>query len=380
MSDDDNARTERRRGWLVVGGAAAAVAVLALAVALVRPGGDEPEGGFTTGPEVPATSRALVAVALTHLDVEPSFYESLDRPDLDFGKGTLGGHIRHGGDDMSSSDGLLVSVTPTTKSPPSCTEWVECVVTPTDQGKLTTIWQEEEPEEDPGFVAVTLQREDELAWVQQSDEAVTGDPRKQDLKVSVDEMIAIVEDPEFSLVTRQAAVDAGEKLSPWKGEKPASEPPAPDAKPWTLRVLAVIADEHVDRSTKFSESDFVEPRGPAGRGRGVHVEWGKTSYDVLVVEEPDHPDAIACPVDWECADGDGVTYAWKGHDGAILRDRGDFVVRVWVTDNETVMSKDEFFEYSLAGLDNLTTDERISLLMNPQLIRKGEEFRFWKDR
>lgn len=326
---------------------------------------------------MPATSRALVAVALTHLDVEPTFYESLDRPDLDFGKGTLGGHIRHGGDEVSNSNGLRVSVTPTTKPPHECTKGAECVVIPSDQGKLTVAWQEEQPEEDPGFVSVVLQRGDELAWVQQSDESITGDPRKQDLKVSVDEMIAIVEDPAFSLMTRQAAVDAGEKLSPWRGEEPSSDPPAPDAKPWTLRALAVIANEHVDRSTKFSASEFVEPRGPAGRGRGVHVEWGNTSYDVLVVEDPDLPDAIACPADWECADGDGVTYAWKGHDGAILRDRGDFVVRVWVTDNETVMSKDEFFEYSLAGLDSLTTDTRISLLMDPLLISKGKRFPFW---
>lgn len=379
MSDDEvRKRTGRARRRLAVGGAVAAVAVLCLAVALVRLGGDEPERKFTTGPKAPATSRALVAVALTHIDVEPTYFESLRRPDLDYGKGTLGGIIQDGRED-NWPDSLVVAATPEGRSP-RCGDALKCDVTQTGQGELTIGWVLESPEEDPGFVIVHLEREDEMVQVQYSGPAIHGDPRKQDLKISVTDMVAIVEDPAFSLTTRQAAVDAGEKLKPWKGEKPSSPPPAPDGEPWTLRALAVVAKDEMWVPDEFGESEFVEPSGPTGKGRGIWFRSGKTTYDVLIVEDPELPEAIACPVGWECFDGDGATYAWKGNDGAILRDRGDFVVRAWVTDNSSRIDKLEFYEDSLARLDALTADERTSPLMSPELIKQGEQFDAWKDR
>jgi hypothetical protein len=191
------------------------LAAIGMLLVLAACGEDEPGGESGSGPKVPATSRALVAVAMTHLDVEPTFFEALDDPDADYGKGALGGLIRHSGKDVFDSNVLRLTVTPTTKAPEICEEAYSCVVTQTEQGKLTIGWQEEEPEEDPGILSVFLQREDELVWLEQSDEPIEGDPRKQDLKVSVDDMIAIAEDPALSLMTTPAAIDAGEKLSPW---------------------------------------------------------------------------------------------------------------------------------------------------------------------
>lgn len=51
--------------------------------------------------------------------------------------------------------------------------------------------------------------------VSQSSEKIVGDPRDQDLQVTVQDMVDIANDPRVNLTTTQAALDAGEHLEYW---------------------------------------------------------------------------------------------------------------------------------------------------------------------
>jgi hypothetical protein len=77
-------------------------------------------------------------------------------------------------------------------------------------------WWTEIPEEDPGSVGIIAHRQDGvLVLVSYTGSPITGDPRNQDLSVSLDGLIAVARDARINRTTSQAVVDAGERLDCW---------------------------------------------------------------------------------------------------------------------------------------------------------------------
>lgn len=183
--------------------------------------------------DVPITQRAIAAVALEHAPTGTTSrvarYTDLEDP-----KGSLGADLRYRGDGESDGDLLRVFVLPGrgAKEPCQREEYDDgCETREVDGGRLTFTWTEEEPEEDPGYVAVVLQRDDERVSVSWYGDVITGDPREQDLFIPVDTLEAIAQDARISLTTSQEVVDAGEDLDDWDGGEP--DPHAYDRVPST---------------------------------------------------------------------------------------------------------------------------------------------------
>jgi hypothetical protein len=86
---------------------------------------------------------------------------------------------------------------------------------------MTLQWELAEPEEDPGIVKIVLQRRDEYAVVVLTGPSITGDPRTLNLPVTIEDMVAILEDPDLRLETSPAAIEAGRILPDWAGGEPA---------------------------------------------------------------------------------------------------------------------------------------------------------------
>jgi len=81
---------------------------------------------------------------------------------------------------------------------------------------VRVIWSPEIPEEDPGSIAVVAPREGGVyAVAGYSGTAITGDPRKLDLSLPLDDLIALARDARVDRTTTQAAVDGGANLDFW---------------------------------------------------------------------------------------------------------------------------------------------------------------------
>lgn len=165
---------------------------------------------------VAITSAAIAAVALDHLPADPSSMKATQTDDTDR-SGALGADLRYGAD--GESDGRLVRVliTPHADRDPCDGGVAEgCVRLPSEGGaEIHLVWEKVVPEEDPGFVAVVLQRDKEDVVVLMAGENIEGDPRQQALAIPVDTLVALVRDERLTLTTTQAVVDAGEDLDGW---------------------------------------------------------------------------------------------------------------------------------------------------------------------
>lgn len=189
---------------------AAALALLALAAGC----GDDPGTGTGSGPpasgDVPITSKAIAAITLERVPQTrhvSSTYTDEQDPD-----GMVGADLRY--HPTGESDGALlrVVVTPTLGQEP-CGEHLDgCERREVEGGELVVAWQLEEPEEDGGYVAVMMLREDEVVYASNFAETITRDPRQMELRFSVELLEEIVQDERLGLTTSQAMVDAGEQL------------------------------------------------------------------------------------------------------------------------------------------------------------------------
>lgn len=185
-----------------------------------RQGGDEP-----------VTARAIAFIASEHFPEPPveahsgTDFDNLDSrsvgTELEFN--SIGGRV---------GPRLTVAVVGTDSADKltNCSDDSEtCMQT---RG-VTLRWQPFIPEEDPGGVSVYATKGDTVVAMFQAGESILGDPRTQDLQISVKTMIDIATDPRLDATTSASAVDAGEHLTFWKGKdsSPAgprvSEPSAP---------------------------------------------------------------------------------------------------------------------------------------------------------
>lgn len=191
---------------------------LAFLGALAACGDDPGTGSDSLSPgsgDVPITSKAIAAVTLEHVPHTPHvFTTSTDKEDPD---GMVGADLRY--DPTGESDGglLRVVVSPTLEEDP-CGEHTDgCERRQVEGGELVVVWQLEEPEEDGGFLAVVMLREDEVVYAYNAAETITKDPRDMELRFPVELLEEIVTDQRLGLTTSQAAVDAGEQIPCWRG-------------------------------------------------------------------------------------------------------------------------------------------------------------------
>lgn len=70
------------------------------------------------------------------------------------------------------------------------------------------------PEEDPGIVVITLQRDGEYESAHLSGPDITKDPRTLDLEAGVDDLVAVLSDPRFGLTTTKATAASYVKRFP----------------------------------------------------------------------------------------------------------------------------------------------------------------------
>jgi hypothetical protein len=167
--------------------------------------------------EAPLTPRAVAAVAVDVLDLDPEAAGGDPSRFEELGQGVIAAQVRLRGDADEPGTLLRVSVSPPLDDPCAVLVTAGCTNSTVDGGTLTVAWQVVEPEEDPGFVFISLRRDDESISVGSYGEEIVGDPRDQDLELSVDDLVKLVADPRLSLVTSQAVVDLGASYEPWGG-------------------------------------------------------------------------------------------------------------------------------------------------------------------
>lgn len=191
--------------------------VLLLAALLLAACGDEESDGpgesgdgfEPVAGDEEITPEAVAAVALEHVDAEPSSSEPAEGDE----QGT-GASFRFNATGEYDGDLLGVGVSELEEAFDCETDddFDECEATDVEGGRLVVAWDEVEPEEDPGIVSVWMERDDEMVGVYYAGEEIEGDPRDQDLPIDVDTMIDIVQDGRLSLTTSQEVVDLGEDV------------------------------------------------------------------------------------------------------------------------------------------------------------------------
>jgi hypothetical protein len=131
--------------------------------------------------------------------------------DLHFDKGAIGAELRYGSDGESDGDVLAVVVGPGLPMSQFACDSADAQdlagCDEMDGGSL--LWQDHEPEEDPGFIYAVTSKGDTTVVVYQAGPTVKGDPRDMDMPISVEDMFAIANDPRLHLTTSQEALDAG---------------------------------------------------------------------------------------------------------------------------------------------------------------------------
>lgn len=173
-------------------------------------GGTAPEGG-----DVPVTAGALAYVAAEHAGQPDSATASEDVDEL--GNRAVGVEMRYASDGEYDGDVLIVGVGETDQMTEEVSADCEAEANAsmdgcdqTDEGVL--VWQDEEPEEDPGFLYVLVEKDGTTVVVGYGGPTLTQgkDPRDLDLPISVDTLFAIANDPRVDQTTSQAAIDGGQ--------------------------------------------------------------------------------------------------------------------------------------------------------------------------
>ncbi|GAA1476178.1 hypothetical protein GCM10009623_06240 [Nocardioides aestuarii] len=327
--------------------------------------------GIETGPAasetVPITPRAIAAIAIDHVGADTS-ERGATYTDEDSPPGWLGADLRYRPSPGDDGDLVRVVVAPGEPAQDPCVH-AECAELDTDVAgaRLVLRWEELVPEEDPGVVMVVMLRDDEYSFALQAGPAITDDPRQLDLPESVEDMVAVVEDPRLRLETTADAVTAGGDLADWEGEDPEpSGPPATGRADLTDRAVAVVVDERLPGA--------VAARPPES-------DWGEV---------------VGSELEYEGAPGVRVTVAAVGTGdpcrparcrerrtdvpGAALlagRDESGRVLVLRLPEQVVVLRQvgDVFTEAQLAAV---VEDPRLRLRTRAALVQEGEALAIWE--
>lgn len=175
-----------------------------LAAAVLSACGSETVSNKASDPESPSptssgplTVETVAAVADEHLDQDFTLDEASSQSDPERG---VAAQLRHGADGESDGALLAVSVAKPAVAEVPTDDQCTPLETEVEEARVCLTWEEETPEEDPGFVVVTLIRSDEVVTALTAGQPITGDPREMaDLEVPVADLQELVEDPRLRL-------------------------------------------------------------------------------------------------------------------------------------------------------------------------------------
>ena len=185
------------------------LALLALPIAAC--GEDTTRTAAPSGSE-PITARAVAAVTAEHLEQTPTAGRA-EADDFGYRKPPVGADLDLG---RRGADGRLSVMVGTDYDERMLTcegDWADVLDGCEENYRGGTLmWQEEEPEEDPGILYYARRSGDAMVLVELGGPLVQGDPRDQDLVVPVDTMAAVANDERLAALTTPEAVRAGEAL------------------------------------------------------------------------------------------------------------------------------------------------------------------------
>lgn len=168
----------------------------------------EADGPVGDEPTTPGAIAALVADRLADAVGEPTHGAGHEGD----GREGVGVSLRLANDEVDGGDGDLLVVGVGDMPTPSCAVSLEefdgCEE---HQGGLL-MWDEVEPEEDPGVYAYLVRKADGWASLYYAGDEIVDDPRTSDLEVPVASAVALLKDPALDLTTSQEWIDRGEDL------------------------------------------------------------------------------------------------------------------------------------------------------------------------
>ena len=253
----------------------------------------DPSADHTLPPasdRVPMSFRAVGAIAVSHLPEASSVQATYQEP-REIREGRIGADLRLHPSPGEDGELVRVMIGPSLEAL-RCGPVEPCADLPSAGGASVRLaWERAVPEEDPGYVLVRVDRPHEVAYVLYAGPAIKGDPRKQELPVSVDQLVALATDPWLRLRTAPEAITAGTELEDWGG----GEPPTPRSEwvPQTgdglIRQFA-RAMGGADRWQDPEASPYLDEFGAGTIGGRLHRaathESGAETVDLLVSKRP----------------------------------------------------------------------------------------------
>lgn len=244
----------------------------------------------------PATPEALAAITLQHVRVVP---EEFDGGDLYFEQDEVGTVLVWGADHT-----LEVKAGPVDDDLLStwCHDGMSgCVDVKGETGTATVAWDVATDDGTPGQLMVSHRSGREERRAAYVGEKITGDPRKLDLEVSVDDLVALVTDPRLGTKTTLKMTKAQVSGFPSEGANGAGEV--------ALTVGAIAAG--LLETKEYADIDSFEKADVSGYGKGAFGVVGTRpdGSTLTAVHAPDLPaEKRKCPKTLTCSKGDTDGY------------------------------------------------------------------------
>ncbi|MEU0316679.1 hypothetical protein [Nocardioides sp. NPDC006273] len=248
----------------------------------------------------PATPEALAAITLQHVPVEPEAFDGGDRyfEQDEVGTVLLWGEDRSLEVKAGAVDDDLLSTW--------CRDGMSsCVEVKTESGTATVAWDLATDDGTPGQLMVSHQAAGEERRAAYLGEKITEDPRKLDLEVDVDDLVALVTDPRLGTKTTVKMTKAQVSGFPSAGANGDGE---------VALTAGAIAAGLVE-TEEYADLDSFEKADASAYGKGAFGVVGTRpdGSTVTAVHAPNLPAGQRrCPKTLTCSKGDT-----DGYDGWI---------------------------------------------------------------
>ncbi|GGU28515.1 hypothetical protein [Nocardioides albus] len=248
--------------------------------------------------DLPATPEALAAITLQHAPVKP---EGFDGGDRYFEHDEVGTVLLWGDRSLEVKAGAVDDDLLSTW----CRDGMSgCVEVKTESGTATVAWDLATGDGTPGQVMVSHEADGEERRAAYLGEKITEDPRKLDLEVDVDDLVALVTDPRLGTKTTAKMTKAQVSGFPSAGANDAdgAGEVALTAGAIAAGLLEIEAYADIDSFVKADASSY-------GKGAFGVVGTGPDGSTVTAVHAPNLPAAQRkCPKTLTCSKGDTDGY------------------------------------------------------------------------
>ena len=161
---------------------------------------------------VAITNRAVAAFAADRLPIRVASAG----PTFGLLRGTRGADLRFDPSEGDDGDLVRVAVRRGARGPDPCLGADRCVRRTVQGGRIVLSWDLVEPEEDPGYVTVTMVRAGHRTTVSLFGPDIVRDPRTiQTLRPSVRALTLLARNPLLAPRTTRAVVERGREFEPW---------------------------------------------------------------------------------------------------------------------------------------------------------------------